>query len=100
MKGPSDGKNGTGRSPNKKKGIALKRLGPSSVHFCLRLLLFLRRVKRTARLRRGGQADSISPPEMDGGRREAGESGVKKEDRPQERGEAPFLNRWKYDDDL
>lgn len=92
MKGPSDGKNGTGRSPNKKKikKITLKRLGPTSVFFfsCLCLLLFLRRVKRMVRLRKGGQADSISPPEMDGGRRDggvsaegdraAGESGVKK----------------------
>lgn len=95
----------------KKRGITLKHLGSSSVFFFLSwAALSLRRVKRTGRLRRGGQADSISPPEMDGGRKdggvegwrgeEAGESGVEKEEWSEERGEAAFLNRWKYDDDL
>lgn len=114
--GPERGEKWHGKvTERKKKGITFKRLGPSSVFF----YFFPASVcscssggsKRMVRLRRGGQADSISPPEMDGGRRDggvstegdraAGERGVKKkEDWPQEREEAPLLNRWKYDDDL
>lgn len=63
-----------GHRTKKKRGLLLSVKARVQFFFCLGLLLSLRRVKRTGRLRGGGQTDSISPPEMDGGRRDGGAS--------------------------